>query len=324
MSRHRSRWYAGAMSLALASFAHLGVPGQCRRPEPGQGKAAGPASAPRLRSARCAPRATPAPITSGSPASRSPGEPGPPSRGRPDRQAHRCCQRSRHPHRGCLGRAARGHGLGPGPSGMASAAKASKRPRDKGTTAKASAKRPWWLASAPPTPESSGDRPGATQIRARATAPYAGGVQAGSDDVLLTVAAAGGSSKAGMPPARRPPGPPSPLRPESSSSPRRGEGRRASVPAATGTRAGSPCDTTVTGSWSTRTRPASGTEPQRPGPGVDADTFGDTPSPPVSRTGTAVTHLLRLELGGLPRLRHGRRLRQVRHRELDLEGPARR
>ena len=47
MSRHRSRWYAGAMSLALASFALTSVsPAQADDPSPAKGKAAAPAFAP--------------------------------------------------------------------------------------------------------------------------------------------------------------------------------------------------------------------------------------------------------------------------------------
>ncbi|MFN8084272.1 MAG: hypothetical protein U0Q14_08580 [Dermatophilaceae bacterium] len=279
MSRHRSRWYAGAMSLALASFALTSVsPANADDPSPAKGKAAGPASAP---ASKCSLR--------------------PSGHASTHNEWLSCLSVTASLDRlPAVGQTAKltvvvnaadtltadvsvelpaGMVWVQAPSGMASAAKASKRPEDKGTTAKASAKRAMVAGQrATYTGVVKAIAPGATQIRARATAPYAGGVQAGSDDVLLTVAAAGGSSKAGMPASASTSGTavatPAGVKLVTTSA---GKAAKASVPAATGTRAGSPCDTTVTGSWSYQDQagvwhPSRNVQVQV----WDADTFGDT------------------------------------------------
>ena len=279
MSRHRSRWYAGAMSLALASFALTSVsPAHADDPSPAKGKAAGPAAAP---ASKCSLR--------------------PSGHASTHNEWLSCLSVSASLDRlPAVGQTAKltvvvdaadtltadvsvelpaGMVWVQAPTGMASAAKASSRPEDKGTTAKASAKRSMAAGQrATYTGIVKAIAPGATQIRARATAPYAGGVQAGSDDVMLTVAAPGGSSKAGMPASASTSGTtvatPAGVKLATTSA---GKAAKASVPAAPGARAGAPCDTNVTGSWTYQDQagvwhPSRNVQVQV----WDADIFGDT------------------------------------------------
>ena len=280
MSRHRSRWYAGAMSLALASFALTSVsPAQADDPSPAKGKAAAPAFAP--PASKCSLR--------------------PSGHASTHNEWLSCLSVTASLDRlPAVGQTATltvavdaadtltaevsvelpaGMVWVQAPTGMGSAAKASTRPEDKGTTSKASAKRAMAAGQrATYTGIVKATAPGATQIRARATAPYAGGVQAGSDDVMLTVAPAGGASKAGMPAAPSASGAvatvPAGTRLSTASL---GKPAKASVAKAPGANASAPCDTTVTGFWSYQDqagvwRPSRNVQIQV----WDADLFGDT------------------------------------------------
>jgi hypothetical protein len=166
------------------------------------------------------------------------------------------------------------------PSGMSKGTVRSARPETRGTLDSASTNRALSKGGTQTfTALVKATAPGAAQIRARVTSPFAGHVEAGSDDVFLTVGAKGQLSKAGAPKAtggvastaRVPAG----AHVVSSPGTFRSVGTHGLSKGLSGS-AGSPCDTHVIGSWVYQDqtgawRPSRNTQVQV----WDDDVFGD-------------------------------------------------